>query len=81
MKILSVYKKEDWTANEIRENITNLFGNDEIGNDYANNLIDMLAQSDITECVVETEDGELHIVSRSHVYDDNGISKISDNDL
>lgn len=81
MKILSVYKKEDWTANEIRENITNLFGSDEIGNDYASNLIDMLAQSDISECVVETEDGELHIVSRSSVYDDNGISKISDNDL
>ncbi len=44
MKILSAYKKEEWTADEIRENITALFGNDEIGNDYANNLIEMLAR-------------------------------------
>lgn len=56
MRIMSIYKKE-WTADEIRENITNLFGNDEIGNDYANNLIEMLAQTDDTECVIETEDG------------------------
>lgn len=48
MKILSAYKKEEWTADEIRENITALFGNDEIGNDYANNLIEMLAQTDDT---------------------------------
>lgn len=40
---MSIYKKEEWTADEIRENITNLFGNDEIGNDYTNNLIEMLA--------------------------------------
>lgn len=49
MRITSIYKKEEWTADEIRENITNLFGNDEIGNDYANNLIEMLAQTDDTE--------------------------------
>lgn len=76
MKILSVYKKEEWTADEIRENITALFGNDEIGNDYANNLIEMLAQTDDTECVIETEDGELHVVKRADIYNDNGIAEI-----
>lgn len=76
MKILSVYKKEEWTADEIRENITALFGNDEIGNDYANNLIEMLAQTDDTECVIEAEGRErqLHIVKRADIYDDNGIA-------
>lgn len=81
MKILSIYKKEEWTADEIRENITALFGNDEIGNDYANNLIEMLAQTDETECVIETENGELHIVKRADIYDDNGIAEIAEEDL
>lgn len=76
MRIMSIYKKEEWTADEIRENITNLFGNDEIGNDYANNLIEKLAQTDDTECVIETEDGELHIVKRADIYNDNGIAEI-----
>lgn len=81
MKILSVYKQEDWMADKIRENITNLFGNDEIGNDYANNLIEMLAQTDDTECVIEAENGELHIVKRADIYDDNGIAEIAEEDL
>ena len=81
MKILSVYKKEEWTADEIRENITALFGNDEIGNDYANNLIEMLAQTDDTECIIEAENGELHIVKRADIYDDNGIAEIAEEDL
>lgn len=81
MKILSVYKKEEWTADEIRENITALFGNDEIGNVYANNLIEMLAQTDDTECVIEAENGELHIVKRADIYDDNGIAEIAEEDL
>lgn len=81
MKILSAYKKEEWTADEIRENITALFGNDEIGNDYANNLIEMLAQTDDTECVIEAENGELHIVKRADIYDDNGIAEIAEEDL
>lgn len=55
MKILSVYKKEEWTADEIRENITALFGNDEIGSDYAETIINLLAQTDSTECVIEGE--------------------------
>ena len=63
MKILSVYKKEEWTAAEI-------------GNDYANNLIEMLAQTDDTECVIETEDGELHVIKRADIYNDNGIAEI-----
>lgn len=73
---MSIYKKEEWTADEIRENITNLFGNDEIGNDYANNLVEMLAQTDDTECVIEAEDGELCIVKRADIYNDNGIAEI-----
>lgn len=73
---MSIYKKEEWTADEIRENITNLFGNDEIGNDYANSLIGMLAQTDDTECVIEAEDGELRIVKRADIYNDNGIAEI-----
>ena len=51
MKILSVYKKEEWTADEIRENIADLFGNDEIGIDYADTIIKLLDQTDSTECV------------------------------
>ena len=81
MKILSVYKKEEWTADEIRENIAALFGNDEIGNDYANNLIEMLALTDDTECVIETETGELHIVKRADIYENNGESEIAEEDL
>ena len=73
---MSIYKKEEWTADEIRENITNLFGSDEIGIDYANNLIEMLAQTDDTECVIEAEDGELRIVKRADIYNDNGIAEI-----
>ena len=57
MKIMNIYR----TADEIREHITNLFGNDEIGNDYANNLVEMLAQTDDTECVIETDICTLHI--------------------
>lgn len=68
MKILSVYKKEEWTAAEI-------------GNDYANNLIEMLAQTDDTECVIEAENGELHIVKRADIYDNNGIAEIAEEDL
>lgn len=78
---MSIYKKEEWTANEIRENITNLFGNDGIGNDYANNLIEMLAQTDDTECVIETEDGELHIVKRTDICENNGEAEIAEEDL
>lgn len=81
MKIMTIYKKEEWTANEIRENITNLFGNDEIGNDYANNLVEMLAQTDDTECVIETEDGELHIVKRTDICENNGEAEIAEEDL
>lgn len=81
MKIMSIYKKEEWTEAEIRENITNLFGNDEIGNDYANNLIEMLAQTDDTECVIETEDGELHIVKRTDICENNGEAEIAEEDL
>lgn len=71
---MSIYKKEEWTADEIRENIAALFGNDD--NDYANNLIGMLAQTDDTECVIEAEDGELCIVKRADIYNDNGIAEI-----
>lgn len=67
MRIMSIYKKEEWTA-------------DEIGNDYANNLVEMLAQTDDTECVIETEDGELRIVKRADIYDDNGIAEIAEED-
>lgn len=73
---MSIYKKEEWTADEIRENIANLLGNDEIGNDYANNLVEMLAQTDDTECVIEVEDGELRIVRCADIYNDNGIAEI-----
>lgn len=79
MEVLSVYKKEEWTEAEIRENIANLFDNDD--NDYANNLIGMLAQTDDTECVIETEDGELHIAKRADIYNDNGIAEIAEEDL
>lgn len=45
MRILSVYKKEEWTADEIRENIAALFGNDEICIDYADTIIKLLDQT------------------------------------
>ena len=75
---MSIYKKEEWTADEIRENITALFGNYD---DYANNLVEMLAQTDDTECVIETENGELHIVKRADIYENNGIAEITEEDL
>ena len=49
---MSIYKKEEWTADEIRENIAALFGNDEIRQDT---IINLLAQTDSTECVIEGE--------------------------
>lgn len=41
----------------------------------------MLAQTDDTECVIETEDGELHVVKRADIYNDNGIAEITEYDL
>lgn len=83
MRILSVYKKEEWTADEIRSNIAALFGNDEIGNDYANNLIGMLAQTDDTECVVECDGMDMQpmIVKRADMYENNGEAEIAEEDL
>ena len=77
---MSIYKKEEWTADEIRENITNLFGNDEISNDYAN-LVEMLDQTNDTECVIEAEDGELYIVKRTDICENNGEAEIAEEDL
>lgn len=34
------------------------------------------AQTDDTECVIEAEDGELRIVKRADIYNDNGIAEI-----
>lgn len=83
MKILSVYKKEEWTADEIRENIAALFGNDEIGIDYADTIINLLAQTDSTECVVECEGMDMQpmIVKRADIYENNGESEIAEEDV
>lgn len=68
MKILSIYKKEEWTADEIRENIAALFGNDE---------------TDSTECVVECDgiDMQPMIVKRADIYENNGEAEIAEEDL
>lgn len=83
MKILSVYKKEEWTADEIRENIAALFGNDEIGSDYADTIINLLAQTDSTECVIECDGMDMQpmIVKRADIYENNGESEIAEEDL
>lgn len=83
MKILSIYKKEEWAADEIRENIAALFGNDETGSDYADTIINLLAQTDNTECVVECDGMDMQpmIVKRADIYDDNGIAEIAEEDL
>lgn len=83
MKILSVYKKEEWTADEIRENIAALFGNDEIGSDYADTIIKLLDQTDSTECVIEGEGMDMQpmIVKRADIYENNGESEIAEEDL
>ena len=41
----------------------------------------MLALTDDTECVIETETGELHIVKRADIYENNGESEIAEEDL
>ena len=83
MKILSVYKKEEWTADEIRENITALFGDDEIGINYAETIINLLAQTDNTECVIEAEGVDMQpmIVKRADIYENNGEAEIAEEDL
>lgn len=83
MRILSVYKKEEWTADEIRSNIAALFGNDEIGSDYADTIINLLAQTDSTECVVECDGMDMQpmIVKRADMYENNGEAEIAEEDL
>lgn len=83
MKILSIYKKEEWTADEIRENIAALFGNDETGSDYADTIINLLAQTDSTECVVECDGMDMQpmIVKRADIYENNGEAEIAEEDL
>lgn len=83
MKILSIYKKEEWTADEIRENIAALFGNDETGSDYADTIINLLAQTDSTQCVVECDgiDMQPMIVKRADIYENNGEAEIAEEDL
>lgn len=83
MKILSVYKKEEWTADEIRENIAALFGNDEIGSDYAETIINLLSKTDSTECVIEGEGMDMQpmIVKRADIYENNGEAEIAEEDL
>lgn len=82
MKILSIYKKEEWTADEIRENIAALFGNDETGSDYADTIINLLAQTDSTECVVECDGIDIaKIVKRADIYENNGEAEIAEEDL
>lgn len=83
MRIMSIYKKEEWTAKQIRENITNLFGNDEIGSDYAETIIGLLAQTDSTECVIEGEGMDMQpmIVKRADIYENNGEAEIAEEDL
>lgn len=82
MKILSVYKKEEWTADEIRENIAALFGNDEIGSDYAETIINLLSKTDSTECVIEGEGLDMPmIVKRADIYENNGEAEIEEEDL
>lgn len=83
MKILSVYKKEEWTADEIRENIAALFGNDEIGIDYADTIIKLLDYTDSTECVIEGEGMDMQpmIVKRADIYENNGESEIAEEDV
>ena len=83
MRIMSIYKKEEWTADEIRENITNLFGNDEIGSDYAETIINLLSKTDSTECVIEGEGMDMQpmIVKRADIYENNGEAEIAEEDL
>lgn len=82
MKILSVYRKEEWTADEIRENIAALFGNDETGSDYADTIINLLAQTDSTQCVVECDGiDKPMIVKRADIYENNGEAEIAEEDL
>lgn len=79
MKILSIYKKEEWTADEIRENIAALFGNDETGSDYADTIINLLAQTDSMEC--DGIDMQPMIVKRADIYENNGEAEIAEEDL
>ena len=65
MKILSIYKKEEWAADKIRENIAALFGNDET--------------ECVVEC--DGMDMQPMIVKRADIYDDNGIAEIAEEDL
>lgn len=83
MKILSVYKKEEWTADEIRENIAALFGNDKIGSDYAETIINLLSKTDSTSCVIEGEGMDMQpmIVKRADIYENNGEAEIAEEDL
>lgn len=76
-------QKEEWTADEIRENIAALFGNDEIGSDYADTIINLLAQTDSTECVIECDGMDMQpmIVKRADIYENNGESEIAEEDL
>lgn len=80
---MSIYKKEEWTADEIRENITNLFGSDEIGSDYADTIINLLAQTDSTACVIECDGMDMQpmIVKRADIYENKGESEIAEEDL
>ena len=77
---MSIYKKEEWTADEIRENIAALFGNDEIRQDT---IINLLAQTDSTECVIEGEGMDMQpmIVKRADIYENNGEAEIAEEDL
>lgn len=82
MKIISIYIKEDWTADEIRENIAALFDDSEMGGEYADTIVGLLLQTDRTECVVECEGAERpEIVKRSDIYESGGMAEISEQDF
>lgn len=82
MRIISIYIKEDWTADEIRENIAALFDDGEIGGEYADVIAGLLFQTDCAECVVECEGAERPaMVKRSDIYESGGLAEISEQDF
>lgn len=81
MRIISIYIKKDWTADEIRENIAALFDDSEMGGEYADTIAGLLSQTDRTECVVECEGAGPAIVKRSSIYENGGAAEISERDF
>lgn len=82
MRIISIYIKEDWTADEIRENIAALFDDSGMGGEYADTIVGLLFQTDRAECVVECEGAERPaIAKRSSIYENGGAAEISEQDF